>query len=807
MLKNYLLIVLRFMSRQRGFSVINISGLTLGIACSLLILLYVQDELLYDRFHPDINRSYRVGFEGKLQGKSIRSTLTSFPLAHALRTELPGVETSTRLVKWQTFPIHHDGKTFTEKYLLLADRNFFRFFNFRLLEGHPDSVLTGERKVVISESAAKRIFDYKGRGDRTPIGKKFEMAQGYQVYVAGIAEDAPLNSHFHFSLILSLDSWNAAASEDWISTQVLTYFKLAPDASSEQLAERINQLLSFKLNKELQEVRKLSLEEFRKQGNELRYFVQRMGDIHLQSDLAEEIEVNGSIEYIYLFSCIAAFIIMLACINFMNLTTAQSASRAKEVAVRKSVGAQNARLISQFLLESYFYVGIAVLLAVVVLIAILQPFNYFTGKEISFTTLFSLEFIAGIILFVLVTGLVAGSYPAFYLTQFSPIEVLKGSLRAKLRSYGIRNILVVFQFFISTALIIATMIVYQQLQYVQRANLGFNKENIVNLLHTRNLGDKGKVFKDAVLKNEFIVSASYCNRLPPNVDWQSIFRNENSDRDHLFSVYEMDYDHLKTMGYTMLQGRFFSPGSKKDSAYLILNERAAEALGIKIVDGQKVFSGYDQPSGRVRQVIGIMKDFNFRSLKDPIQPLAVVLGYEPNWEMAVRIKAGHLEDGLAALEKIWKELAPTAPFEYSLVEDNFKHKIETEQRVATLFMIFTLLAILIACLGLFGLATFTAEQQRKAIGIRKVLGATVHEIVRMLNMSFLKLVLIANVLAWPFTWWVMSLWLDQFAFHITIPWWIFLIAGAITFLIALFSVSFQAVRAASGNPVNSLRNE
>lgn len=807
MLKNYLLIVLRFMSRQRGFSLINISGLTLGIACSILILLYVQDELQYDQFHPDINRSYRVGFEGKLQGKSIRSTLTSFPLAKALQKELPGVENSTRVVKWATFPIHYQGKTSTEPYLLLVDRNFFRFFSFKLLEGHPDSVLMGERKVVISESAAKRIFDYKGRGDRSPIGKKFEMAQDYEVYVSGIAEDPPLNSHFHFTLLLSLDSWSVAENEDWISTQVLTYFKLAPDAPSDQLNERINQLLSYKLNKELQEVRKLTLEEFKKQGNELKYFVQPMADIHLKSALADEIEPNGSIEYIYLFSCIAAFIIMLACINFMNLTTAQSASRAKEVAVRKSVGAQNARLISQFLLESYFYVIIAVILAIFIVVIILQPFNYFTEKEIPFATLFQREFILGIVAFVVITGLVAGSYPAFYLTQFSPIEVLKGSLRARLRSYGIRNVLVVFQFFISSSLIIATMIVYHQLQYVQKANIGFNKENIVNLLHTRNLGNKGSAFKQQLLQNEFIASASYCNRLPPNIDWQSIFRKENSEKDHLLSVYEMDYDHLKTMGYTMLQGRFFSNKSPRDSSFLILNEKAAETLGIKIVDGQKIFSGYDQPNGRIRQVIGIMKDFNFRSLKEPIQPLAIVLGYEPNWEMAVRIKEGRLQEGLAAMENLWKEFAPTAPFEYSLVEENFRHKIETEKRVATLFMIFTVLAILIACLGLFGLATFTAEQQRKAIGIRKVLGANVHEIVRMLNMNFLKLVLIANLLAWPFTWWVMSMWLDQFAFHIAIPWWIFLLAGAITFIIALFSVSFQALRAASGNPVNSLRNE
>jgi putative ABC transport system permease protein len=807
MIRNYLKIALRYMSRQRGFSLINISGLTIGIACSLLIILYIIDEVQFDTFHADNDRIYRVAFEGQLQGKSLQTTLTGFPVAKALREELPDIESTIRMARWATFPVRFQEKTFTERYLLLSDPNLFRFFSLKLIEGHPDSVLNGPRKIVMSESAAKRYFDYKGKGDLTPIGKTLELAQGYVAKVTGIAEDPPVNSHFHFSLILSLSSWEQSEATGWVSGKVITYFKTKTRVSDRELAANVNDLIRKKADQEIQQLRNLTPGEFNAQGNSLRYFIQPLRSIHLHSDLEEEIENNGSIEYIYLFGCIAVFITLLACINFMNLTTAQSASRAKEVAVRKAVGAHHNRLIAQFLLESYFYVFIAVILASSILLIALAPFNFFTGKELTISTLLQPAFLVGIILFVLITGLVAGSYPSFYLTHYSPVEVLKGNLRAKLRSYGIRNVLVVFQFMISAGLIIATLVVYQQLQFVQHANLGFDKQNLVNLLHTRNLGKDGKKFKDELLNNPEIIAASYCNRLPPNVDWQSVFRPEGVEKDFLLAVYEMDYDHLKTLGYPLADGRFFSTRYPDDSLKIILNQRAAEKLKLRDFEGKKIFSLYDQPNGRVREVIGILKDFNFQSLRDTIQPMAVVLGHEPNWEMAIRVKEGSLEKSVSIIEKLWKKYAPNAPFEYTLLEKNFSEKLKTERRIGFLFLVFTGLAIIIACLGLFGLAAFTADQHRKQIGIRKVMGATVGDLVGMLNRDFMKLVLIANLLAWPLTWLIMNRWLDQFAYHIVIPWWIFMLAGTITVLIAFLSVSFQAFKAASGNPVNSLRNE
>jgi putative ABC transport system permease protein len=805
MVKNYFIVVLRYFLRQRTFSIINIFGLTTGIACSLLILLYVQDELKYDTFHADADRIYRIGFQGKVQGKLSQTTLTGFPVAEKTKSEVKILNDVCRLAAWKTFPVKYESKVFTEDYLLLADHNFFQFFSFKLLEGDAGSVLTGDRKVVITRSAAKRIFGYTGKRDASPIGKSITLAQGYTAYISGIAEDPPLTSHFHFSLILSLSSWEKNEPVEWLNGKVITYFKIKGATDPQQTLQKVDESLRRNLNEYLTYLHDTNLEEYKKQGSELTYFFQPLKSIHLHSNLNDEIEANGNIDNIYLFGSIAIFITLLACINFMNLTTAQSTSRSKEVAVRKAVGAQNKRLITQFLIESYFYVVIAVIFAILILLVVLSPFNYFTGKGISISGIFNLPFISGIVTFILLTGLVAGSYPAFYLTHFSPVDVLKGALRRKARSYNIRNALVVFQFFISSGLIIATIIVYQQLQYIQQANLGFEKDKIINLLHTKNLDKRGADFKKELLKLSQVQSASYCNRLPPNIDWQSIFRPEGNPKDFSLAVYETDFDHLKTMGYTMKSGRFFSP-EINDSLSVILNETAVAKMRMTNPEGKKIFSTYDYPAKKARTVIGVIQDFHFQSLKNPIQPLAIILGYEPNWEMAIRVK-GNPYQAVTDIEKLFKKYTDGAAFEYSLVSHNFEEQLHSEKKVGIIFICFTTLAIIIACLGLFGLATFTAEQQRKEIGIRKVLGASITNIVALLNKEFLKLVVLANIIAIPVSGWLMNKWLDQFAYHTSISWWIFALSAVTTLIIALGSISFKAFRAASGNPVNSLRTE
>ncbi len=808
MIRSYLSIALRYMVRHKGFSFINIAGLTIGIACSLLIVLYIYDELSYDTFHPDAKRIYRVGFRGILQGKKTLSVYTGAPLAKTLQHENNAIESTTRLVSWATFPVRYEDRAFTEPNLLLADSNFFHFFQFKLIEGNADSVLHGMRKVVITESAARRYFDYKGAGDKTPIGKTIVIAQGYTVRVSGIAADPPRNSHFHFTFILSLASWDEIHSASWVTGRAITYLKLKPEASIASVQDKLHGFVKQYIDPELEELRRVNIDKFKDQGNELSFFTQPLLSIHLHSSFTDEIERNGNIQYIYLFGSIAIFITLLACINFMNLSTARSASRAKEVGVRKTVGAATSRLVGQFMLESFFYILIAMLLALFIVSILLLPFNILADKQLSMRVILSPTFLLGLPVFAIIVGLLAGSYPAFYLTMFSPIEVMKGRIRSRMRSYGIRNLLVVFQFFISAGLIIATLVVYQQLKYIHQASLGFDKNNIVNLLHTRNLGDNGATFKKELLKHKSILAASYCNRLPPNIDWQFVFSTAEPARDYMLNVYEMDYDHLRTMKYKMITGRFFAPEFRSDSTAVILNETAAEKLGMKTLAGKTLWSIYGGHEKAIEhEVIGIMQDFNFQSLKDPIQPMAIVLGKQPNWEMGIRIRGDETDQTLDTIRSLWKKYSPEAPFEYTFLDRNFEKKHQTEKRIGQIFMLFTLLAIFIACLGLIGLANFMAEQRTKEIGIRKVMGATERSIIRLLNKDFLKLVLIANLLAWPVSGWLMHLWLKQFAYHIEPPWWVFIVAAVTTFVIAFFSVSFRAWRASQGNPVNSLRDE
>jgi putative ABC transport system permease protein len=806
MVKNYLKIALRFMSRQRGFSIINIAGLTIGVTCSLLIILYIHDELTYDKFHPDANRIHRLSVKGVLEGKESTSAQTGLLVAKGISDDIPEIESTLRMANWKTFPVRYEEKSFTEPSLLLVDPNFFRFFNFNLIEGHPDSVLLGERKIVLTESAAKRYFNYKGAGDKTPLGKTLDLAQGYTAQVSGIAEDPPLNSHFHFTLILSLSSYTSSEPGDYMSGRVYTYLKLKPGKDVSDISSRLNSILEYRIGAELEQHNNTTLAHFKAQGNDIDFFTQPLVDIHLKSQLPDELETNSDIQYLYTFGCIALFITVLACINFMNLSTARSASRAKEVGIRKTVGAPHYRLIVQFLLESYLYIVIAAGVSVLLVVAILPVFNFFTEKQIDLNVLLSPAFLGATAGCIILVGLLAGSYPAFYLAHYSPAEVLKGRLREQLRSYGIRNGLVIFQFFISSVLIISTLVVYLQIRFIQRANIGFEKNNVINLLHTRNLGSNGAAFKEELLKHMEIASASYVNRLPPNVDWESLFSLPDNGKEYFLSVYEMDYDHQETMRYEIVQGRFFSESNPGDSNTVILNETAAKKLGITFFQDRKLISHYDEPK-REREIIGIMKDFNFQSLREPIQPLAIILGRQPNWEIAIRLTPGNTSEKISLIQSLWKKYANNAPFEYTLLEENFAAKHRTEKRIGFIFLLFTSLAIFIACLGLFGLATFAAEQRTKEIGIRKVVGASVRDIVVMINRDFMRLVGVANLVAWPVAVGVMYYWLDNFAFRISFPWWVLAAAGAITMIIAFLSISLQAFRAARGNPVKSLRNE
>ncbi len=809
MLKNYLVTAFRILWRQKGYSAINIFGLTLGIACSLLIIIYIADELSYDKFHTDRDRIYRAGFMAKIQGRDITSAQTGIPMAYALQNEFPEVESTLRIANRNSYPIRFEEKSFNEDKVLMVDSNFFQFFNFKLLVGNPVDVLRGPNKIVITESTAKKYFGYTGTGDLRPIGKTMIIGgDGKAAEITGIVKDTPSNSHFHFNFLVSLETWNGLKYGQWLSSEVTTYFKIRSGTNIQSVDNRYQHLVEKYGGPEVEKYLNMSLQHFIDQGGKLGFFSTPMLDIHLTSNHEGELEPNGSEQYLYLFGAIAFFIIILACINFMNLSTARSANRAKEVGVRKTIGAMRGRLLGQFLMESYMYTAIAVVLAVGVVFVSMTYFNLLTGKILTATALAHPVAIAGLIGFTLLVGLMAGSYPAFYLTSFKPIDVLKGKVRAGMKSSGIRNFLVVFQFLISITLIISTLMVYKQLKFVQSKSLGFNKENVINLLHTKSLGKNTEAFRNELLKYPEVIAASYANKLPPDIDWSTIFRPSGTEQDHLMNIYAMDYDHLAAMNFQMVKGRFFSRDFPTDTAAIILNETAARQMGLQDFEGKSLYTHFESEKGKDLHIIGIIKDFNFRSLHDVIGPMVVVLGPDLYYEMAIRLTPGNELEKVKTIERAWKKFSANNAFEYSFLDENFNAKFRTEQQLGQLFLVFTSLAILIACLGLLGLATFTAEQRAKEISIRKVMGASVSQMAVLVAKDFAKLVVIAFVIAVPVTWYcVENMFLSQFAYRIDFDILVVILSGLAAFLIAVVTISSQAIKAAMGNPVKSLRSE
>ncbi|MBL7845128.1 MAG: ABC transporter permease [Cyclobacteriaceae bacterium] len=810
MLRNYILTTLRILSRQKVYSAINIFGLTIGITSTLLLILYIVDEISYDRFHTDADRMYRSVMSAKLNDQEFSTVYTGLPMPEALLKDVPAVESVIRVTKWNTIPVRFDDKTFTENRFLLSDSNFFNFFSFQLLVGNPKEVLNGPNKVVITESTAKKYFGYTGPGDLSPIGKMFFIgSQGEtKAEVTGIAADVPHNSHLKFDFLLSITTWEQLNYPIWLNSAVVSYFKIRPNTTIEDVNNKYDFFVNTYIAKEVEMFLQMTMQQLGESGSYIRFSSQPLTSIHLHSQFSDELEPNGNIRYLYLFGMIAIFLIVLACINFMNLSTARAANRAKEVGIRKTIGALRHKLIGQFMMESYLYTIIAILLALMLVSFSLNFFNSITAKNIAFSSLLNPMFLGGLFVFTIVIGALAGSYPAFYLTAFKPAEVLKGKVRAGFKSSGIRNALVVFQFFISIGLIIATLMVFQQLNYVQQQNLGFDKRNIMTLLHTLNLAKNGEAFKNELKLYPEIESVTFANRMPPNVDWNSVFRIPDTGQEQMLTVYTIDYDGLETMGYQLAEGRFFSRDFKTDTAACLINEAAFRQLGWDTYEGKKILSRFNTMEGNELEVIGVIKNFNYESLKSNIRPMIIMLGPEPNFEAGIRFASDDIQRNIKLVEEVWKKYAPQAPLEYSFLDSNFAAKYKAEERMGQVFIIFTGLAIIIACLGLLGLATYSAEQRAKEISIRKVMGATVSQVVFLLSKDFAKLIIVAFVLAIPLTWYLLErYWLEGFAYRIHFNPWIIATAGLVALVVALFTISIQAFRAAMGNPVDSLRGE
>lgn len=801
MLTNYLKIALRNIRKQKFYSFINILGLTIGLASSILIGLYILDELSYDHFHAKGEQIYRMNLHGKLGGQEIYTTSTCGPMAEALVAEIPEVEEATRLWPRGESVFRYEDKVFTEEDVMAADSNFFDVFSFKFIAGNSKTALLEPNSIVLTASVAKKYF-----GASVALDKTLQIGNDKTAYkVTGIIEDVPGNSHVQFGVLFSMISFEFPNSNQWLGNSFATYYVLNQGASADVVDEKFIQIVDRNVTPALQQFLGRTLKEFEADGGIYTYFSIPMYDIHLKSDLQDEQTPQGDMAYVMIMAIIGIFILLIASINFMNLSTAKSASRAKEVGLRKTLGSLRFHLIRQFLVESLVYVMIAAAMAIVMVYLLIPAFNMLSGKNILMSSLLNSYVLTGIGAMILIVGILAGSYPAFYLTSFKITEVLKGKVKAGMKSGGVRSVLVTFQFWISIILIICTSIVYRQLKFVQTKNLGIAKEQVMVINNASWLGDDNNAYKNAITSQTGIVSASFSNNAIPGVNNTTIFRAGGSEDDHIMATYFADHDHQQTLGFEMLEGRFFSKEFASDSVAVVLNEAAVRELGWKDPLNERLIS-FDTDEAVSMKVIGVAKDFNFESLKSIVRPLVLVLTNQGN-VMTVRFEGGATENVIKTTEEEWRKIAGSEPFEYSFLDDDFDALFRAEQRLGRVFTTFTILAIFIACLGLFGLAAYSAEQRSKEIGVRKVMGASTWSISKTLSSEFTKLVGLAFLLAIYPAYYLMNVWLSDFANRIEITATVFLIAGIIAFLIAVLTVSYQSLKAAYTNPVDALRAE
>jgi len=812
MISNFIKIAYRNIIKDKFYSLLNIIGLSIGIASCLLILLYIVDELSYDRFFTDHERIYRVATYGRFgEQEEINAAVSSAPMAEGFKSTIPEIEAITRLRTTDLiFKINED--LYKESEVLYADSSLFDVLDFSFILGNPEKALTDPYAIVLTEKTAIKYFSREMVSSGEILGQIFYS--GEDTYsITGVLEDIPENSHLKFDMLISMSTYPDALNPIWLNMNYYTYLKLHEGIYPEILSKKLRELVINRVKPQVIQYMNVPEEYFEDSNvdNYFRFYLQPIKDIHLHSDLLAEIAPNSRIQYIWIFSSIALFIITIACINFMNLSTARSAKRSREVGIRKTMGSSRGMLSAQFLTESFTFILIATLIALGLTEAFRIPFNIISGKSLSFN-IFSQPWIAILIIaLIIVVTFLAGSYPAFYLTRFNPVDVLKGNLTTGRSKSMFRSILVIIQFSISIGLIVSTTLVYRQMTYIQNKRLGFNKENVIFLDNGWQTGDKSEVLKQELLNKAEVVNASYTTHLPSIPYWSSAIKAEGDlESDHRIYNCYADYEYLETLEIALLNGRFYSRDIPSDSSALIINESAAKLFGW--IDTEealgKVVETINTDSGdRTRYtIIGVVKDFHFESLRNTIEPLAIYLNNSGRF-LAIRVNSQNMQSTISSIKNTWKATVPWAPFEYEFLDRNFGKLFEKENQLSNIFSVFTILAIFIACMGLLGLAAYTAEQRTKEIGIRKAMGASSYAIVTMLANEFSKLVIIAFFISIPIAWYFMKNWLSGFAYKTTMGIWPFLLAGLLALFVALITISYQSIRAAKSNPVDSLRNE
>jgi len=803
MFNNHLKIARRNLFKHKAYSFINIAGLAVGLACCLLISLYVKDELSYDRYHAKADRIFKVVMNARTPERESQFALTPAPLAEALVRDFPEVETATRLF---TFfgegLVKYGEKRFNEPRLYFGDSTFFDVFSIPLLSGDAKTALARPAMVVLSETAAHRYF-----GSEKPLGKTITVNNDFDLQVSGVMSDIPANTHFHCDFLISLASARMSRNPSFISNNNFHTYLVLRDGASPQALE-VKFLAAIKKYAAAQIAARFgqTFEERLAAGYETKWSLLPITDIHLHSQREYEIEPNGNIMTVYLFSAIAVIVLLIACVNFMNLATARSAGRAKEIGIRKVAGSNRAQLLRQFLTEAILLSLLGLLAAIVLVELFLPIFNGLAGKQIQ-TAFFekpgSVVVLLGLALLV---GLLAGSYPAFVLSALRPALVLKSASPVSKSGAWIRRGLVVFQFAISVALIAGTLIVHNQLDFIVNRRLGFDKEQVLVIKRASALGRQRETFKQRLLQNPGVINAATSTTLPGKLYGRSTYRALGAPVESPYAMHEMyvDEDFLPTLAITLNTGRNFSRDFATDTSAVLLNEAAVKLFGLANPLGQIL----TQPGDSLWRatVIGVVNDFHFESLHKPIQPLVVL--HQPFYQyLSIRLRPENLAATVQAVESLWREFVPQQPFEFSFLDQDFDALYRAEERTGKIFGLFAALAIFIACLGQFGLASYTIQKRTKEIGVRKVLGASATSIVGLLSKEFVKLVVIAMLIATPMAYYIMSRWLQDFAYRVTIGWQVFALAGALALVIALLTVSVQSIKAALANPAEALRYE
>lgn len=804
MLRSFFINAIRNMRKHSGYLVLNITGLTIGLTSFLLISLYVLNELSYDRFHKNFENIYRVKVKGMMAGSTLDQAITAAPMSQTLLVDYPEIEHSVRVNRSGAWLVKYGETRFNEDGVLFADSSFFSVFDFKLLSGDPKAALANPRSMVLTEKFAKKYF-----GKEDPMGKHISLEADTNLYtVTGVIQNIPENSHMKFDMLGSLSSLGDSRSTEWLNHNYYTYIVLKNGTTEAQMEGKFPEVVIKYVGPEIKKFVGITLEDFQKAGNQFGYELEPLKDIHLKGAPQYQIEPSGSLSTVFIFSVIAVLILFIAIINYVNLATAKSAGRAKEVGIRKVSGSDKKGLVFQFIGESLIIVSIAAIIATLLMLVLTPAFNHLIGKEISLKLFSGYKGIIGIIALIIFVGTAAGSYPAFVLASFNPVDVLKGTLSPGSISKTLRGILVVFQFTVSIVIIIGAFVVYGQLNFMTSSDMGVEKDNLLIIRRPDALGKKLESFKEQVLQIPGVERIANATAIPgTNFNNNAFFLdNDPTKATYLINQDRVSFGFAETMGIKLSAGRFFSKEFGTDSLAVMINEAAVKALGLTDPVGKYLLRPNNPGQFEKIRIIGIMKDFNIESLHKKISPVCFTL-MKGNYEgyLCIRLNGINMQGTIRSIETVWKDYSNRQPFQYSFFADDFNKLYEAEFKTGRIFILFAILAIFIACLGLIGLITYMTTVRTREVGIRKTYGASETTIVTLLSKEVIILILISSVVAYPIAWFGSKMWLEGFAEKIIVNPIIYVIASLLGLAIGWLSIIYQALKAAGYNPSEALR--